>query len=158
RIALSVRFRVSFRSPVPSSDSRPPPPEAAPAREGSARFTLRPPEWDGAGRAAREDGAGAHRVSRPGTLAEDEDLRARFDDARRGGERAAARTASIRLARWLAARDRDFDQAAQLAIGALAIGDDAELRREVAGWLEGLGDAARAAEVMAPLGEGDDAT
>ncbi len=57
----------------------------------------------------------------------------------------------MRLARWLASRDRDLVEAADLAAAALALGEDVELRRELAAWLESLGEAARAAAVLKPI-------
>jgi tetratricopeptide (TPR) repeat protein len=78
-------------------------------------------------------------------------MRARVDDERAGSDPTRLRAASITLARWLAARDRDLDEAVQLAVMALSLGDDIELRRETAAWLESLGQSARAAGVLKPI-------
>ena len=63
----------------------------------------------------------------------------------------AEHLASVQLARFLARNERDLDQAVALATSALATKDDRELRCDVASWLECLGDAALAAEALAPL-------
>ena len=68
-------------------------------------------------------------------------MRARVDEARAAGMSAVTREACAALARWLASRDRDLDEAVDLALEALRGGDDVELRREVAAWLESLGEA-----------------
>ncbi len=78
-------------------------------------------------------------------------MRARVEEARAGGDPAILRAASVALARWLASRDRDLDEAVQLAATALSIGEDIELRRETAAWLESLGQSARAASVLKPI-------
>jgi tetratricopeptide (TPR) repeat protein len=61
------------------------------------------------------------------------------------------RETSIALARWLASRDRDLDEAVALAASALEIADDMEVRRELAAWLESLGEAARASAALRPI-------
>ncbi len=78
-------------------------------------------------------------------------MRARVEEARAAGEKPALRAACIALARWLASRDRDLDEAVQLAATALSLGDDIELRRETAAWLESLGQSARAAGALKPI-------
>jgi hypothetical protein len=78
-------------------------------------------------------------------------MRARVEEARVAGNSAATREAAAALARWLASRDRDLDEAVDLAVEALRVGDDVELRRELSSWLEGLGEAARAAGVLRPI-------
>jgi hypothetical protein len=82
-------------------------------------------------------------------------LRARAQQARAAGDPDATREACANLARWLASRDRDLDEAVELAASALQSERDdaaaAELRRELSAWLEGLGEPARAASVLKPL-------
>ncbi len=78
-------------------------------------------------------------------------MRARIEEARASGEPAALREASARLARWLASRDRNLDEAADLASQALDLGEDVELRREMAAWLESLSEAGRAATALRPI-------
>jgi cellulose synthase operon protein C len=78
-------------------------------------------------------------------------MRARVEAAHAGNDPAALRAASVTLARWLASRDRDLDEAVQLAVTALSLGDDIELRRETAAWLESLGQSARAAAALKPI-------
>jgi tetratricopeptide (TPR) repeat protein len=78
-------------------------------------------------------------------------MRARVEEARAGDDPEELRAASVRLARWLASRDRDLLEAADLASAALGLGEEAELRWEVASWLESLGESARAAAVLKPL-------
>jgi tetratricopeptide (TPR) repeat protein len=86
-----------------------------------------------------------------GRRAEEAWMRARVEEARAGGDAVAGRTACAALARWLASRDRDLDEAVDLAMEALRGGDDIELRRELAAWLESLGDPAQAAGALRPL-------
>jgi hypothetical protein len=57
----------------------------------------------------------------------------------------------VTLARWLGSRDRDLDEAVMLAATALSLGEDIELRREMAAWLESLGASARAAVALKPI-------
>ncbi len=78
-------------------------------------------------------------------------MRARVEEARAGGDVMALREAATALARWLASRDRDLDEAVDLASQALHIAEDLELRREVAAWLESLGETARAAVLLRPI-------
>ena len=78
-------------------------------------------------------------------------MRARVDEARAADEPAVLRAGCVALARWLASRNRDLDEAVQLAATALSLGDDIELRRETAAWLESLGQSARAAGALKPI-------
>ncbi len=88
---------------------------------------------------------------RSGTRAEEAWLRARVEEARAAGDGTVLRSAAVTLARWLASRERDLDEAVDLGTTALSLGDDIELRREVSAWLESLGEAARAASVLKPV-------
>lgn len=126
---------------------------AAPTEEPrSTRGTLPPPEWAGtAGRAQRTTMAPQPLERRAGARADEAWMRARVEEARAAGDSPALRTASVALARWLASRDRDLDEAVTLAAQALPIADDVELRRELAAWLESLGEAARAAAALKPI-------
>jgi cellulose synthase operon protein C len=117
--------------------------------------TLPPPEW----RAARARGASSRPPTvalplprRIGTRAEEAWLRARVEEAHAAGDTSTLRTACTTLARWLASRDRDLDEAVDLASMALSLGADLELRREASAWLESLGEPARAAGVLKPNG------
>ena len=103
-------------------------------------------------RAALAPGPPLPRLSRE--RAEEASLRAELDAARKKGELDRERAVSIALARLLARRDRQRDEAASLGLRAIRIRDDAELRREVAEWLESLGEPALAAAVMGPLAAG----
>ncbi len=78
-------------------------------------------------------------------------MRARVDEARAAGDGSAIHVTCSTLARWLASRDRDLDEAVGLALAALHVVEDAELRREVASWLESLGEPARAAATLRPI-------
>lgn len=78
-------------------------------------------------------------------------MRARVEEARAGSDAKALRDACATLARWLASRDRDLDEAVELGSQALQVEDDVELRREVSAWLESLGEAARAAAMLKPI-------
>ncbi len=118
----------------------------------SARGTLPPPEWTTPrGRFPRTTVAPAPLERRTGVRAEEAWMRARVEEARADGDRRATRDACTALARWLASRDRDLDEAVDLATEALGIADDVELRRELAAWLESLGEAARAAGALRPI-------
>ena len=109
----------------------------------SARGTLPPPEWTvPQGRASHTTLVPAPLERRAGARAEEAWLRARVEEARAANDLPATRGACAALARWLASRDRDLDEAVDLAAEALRGGDDVELRRELAAWLESLGEAA----------------
>src|SRR5580692_5907209 len=121
------------------SDRRPT--QEAPLEKGepvtsAKQGTLPPPEWTSAAKPSRTTVAPRPLVRRAGSRAEQAWMRARVDEARAGGDPAALRAACSTLARWLASRDRDLDDAVQLASTALSAGDDIELRRETAAWLE----------------------
>ncbi|HEX3769684.1 MAG TPA: hypothetical protein VHV30_02410 [Polyangiaceae bacterium] len=134
------------RQPV----SEPPPEKGEP--EGSSRHsTLPPPEVATIEGTSRATVAPRALPRRTGTRADQAWLGARVEDARRSGDAAQLRAACVTLARWLGSRDRDLDEAVRLASEALAIGEDIELRREVAAWLESLGAASRAATVLKPI-------
>jgi tetratricopeptide (TPR) repeat protein len=123
-------------------------PSEAPRQGG----TLPPPEWTSAGAAARVSvPPPAPLPRRTGTRAEEAWLRARVEEARAAADTTGLRAASKALARWLASRERNLDEAVDLATTALSLGVDGELRREVSAWLESLGEAARAAGVLRPL-------
>ncbi len=115
-------------------------------QESSVRHgTLPPPELTAGDRAPRTTVAPRSLPRRAGSRAEEAWMRARVEDARASDVPLALRSACANLARWLASRDRDLDQAVELAGKALAIGEDVELRREMAAWLESLGESTRAA-------------
>jgi hypothetical protein len=134
------------------SDRRPNPEQPAGEAE-EKRATLPPPEWS----APQAVGHRTDRVTaqslprRVGARAEEAFMRARVEEARAAGDSAALRSACTGLARWLASRDRDLDEAVELAATALHIEEDVELRREVAAWLESLGEASRAASALKPI-------
>lgn len=88
---------------------------------------------------------------RSGTRAEEAWLRARVEESRAASDRTRLRDACTTLARWLASRERDLDEAVELGTTALSLGADLELRREVSAWLESLGEAARAASLLKPV-------
>jgi hypothetical protein len=113
--------------------------------------TLPPPEWKSGGGPSRTTVAPRPLARRAASRAEQAWMRARVEEARTAEEPRALHTACTALARWLASRDRDLDEAVHLAMTALAIGEDIELRRETAAWLESLGQSARAATVLKPI-------
>jgi tetratricopeptide (TPR) repeat protein len=114
--------------------------------------TLPPPEWTSAGAGAQASVAPpAALTRRSGTRADEAWLRARVEEARASADTTALRGACTALARWLASRERNLDEAVELATTALSLGVDGELRREVSAWLESLGEPARAAGVLRPL-------
>jgi cellulose synthase operon protein C len=117
----------------------------------SKQGTLPPPEWRSGNGSPRTTVAPPPLLRRSGSRAEEAWMRARVEEARAGDDPAALRSASVALARWLASRDRDLDEAVRLATVALSLGDEIELRRETAAWLESLGQSARAAGVLKPI-------
>src|ERR1700722_12265621 len=117
------------------------PTEEAPLEKGepdtSAKHgTLPPPEWTPGSSPSRTTVAPRPLVRRVGLRAEQAWMRARVEEAQVADDSPALRAACMALARWLASRDRDLDEAVQLAASALSLGDDIELRRETAAWLE----------------------
>ena len=115
-----------------------------PSRQG----TLPPPVLTAAAGPSRTTVAPRPLPRRTGTRADEAWMRARVRAALAANDPAALRASRVALARWLASRDRDLDEAVQLATAALSVGEDIELRREVAAWLESLGHSARAAGVL----------
>src|SRR5579863_997758 len=126
---------------------------AAPKEAEVRRATLPPPEskQPAAPGAAPKEVASQRLARRTGPRAEEAWLRARVEQARAAQDAAAFREYAVRLARWLASRDRDLLEAAELASLALGFGEDVELRREMSSWLENLGEFARAAAAIKPL-------
>ena len=135
-----------------------------------ARVTLAPPEWTGRTPARKEERGSAQPAAisrRTGAKAEEAALRAALDDARADVSVEDERNFSIELARFLASRGKDLDEATSLALRALRMADgglssfdgtrsmtsDAELRRELSNWLESLGEAGLAAAVLRPIVE-----
>jgi hypothetical protein len=90
---------------------------------------------------------------RTGDRADEARLRALLETARRTEDGPEERMASIRLARWLAARERDLDEATTLAFHALRLREDRELRRELASWLESLGEPGLASSELRKLAQ-----
>jgi hypothetical protein len=119
--------------------------------------TLPPPEWAAMPEGKSRPGIGpfSPRDPRLGAgegRAEEASLRARVDELSvDGADPDASRAARTALARWLASRDRDLDDAVAQATAALAVAEDVELRRELSSWLESLGESARAAAVLKPI-------
>jgi len=119
--------------------------------------TLPPPEWATQPEGKSRPGLGPLSARSPrgqgsAPPAEEATLRARIDELRAGDrDPDATRRARIALARWLASRDRDLDEAVEHAEAALAVAEDVELRRELSSWQESLGDSARAAAVLKPI-------
>ena len=117
----------------------------------SRQGTLPPPEWTSGSGVVRTTVAPRPLARRMGGRADQAWMRARVDEARRADDPPALRAACVELARWLASRDRDLDEAVQLAATALSLGEDTELRREMAAWLESLGQSSRAAAALKPI-------
>ncbi|WP_437983144.1 hypothetical protein [Sorangium sp. So ce117] len=86
-----------------------------------------------------------------GPRAEEAYWRARMDERRAAGDAQGEREAALALARILAARGVELDQATTLARRALSLGDDPAMRSELAGWLAGLGEPALAAAALRGL-------
>ena len=90
---------------------------------------------------------------RIGRVAEEAQLRARLDLARALGDPVEERIAGRELAERLASRDAEIDSAIELALRTLAQTEDPELRHQLAGWLEGLGEPGLAASELRKLGQ-----
>jgi len=113
------------------------------------RVTLPPPEWATTSPSADGPPSIVEPVARrEGRRAEEAGLRAARDAARAGGDADAERRAAIGLARHLASREQDLDEAVELGLAALDRADEVELRKEVASWLEMVGEPATAAMVL----------
>jgi cellulose synthase operon protein C len=133
-------FPSNHRSGTEAAPQDPPP---------AAHGTLPPPEWTGPKAPDRpEEAASRPLPRRTGRRAEEAWLRARVEEARAARDGAKVRLGCAQLARWLASRDRDLDEAVELAAASLQLGQDIELRRELSAWLESLGEPARAAAVL----------
>lgn len=119
---------------------------------------------NGATNGTAHQGKGALRPLPPdvarriGRVAEEAQLRARAELARVLGDKKDERAAARKLAETLAARDVELDTAVELAFKTLASHDDPELRHQLAGWLEVLGEPALAAselnKIVAQQGDG----
>lgn len=131
-------------------------------------MTLPPPEWSPPKPGVKREGAPAAPPGavglprRTGLKAEEAVLRGRLAAARVAGSPSLERAESASFARWLAARDRDLDEAVELATYALSMGEGDELRRELSSWFESMGLPEKAAEALrsvaeAPDGDGQDA-
>lgn len=83
-----------------------------------------------------------------GPKAEVAHLRARVAQCREDEEPAEERDAAITLARLLVSRETELDTAIVMAERALQIGEDADLRADLADWYTGLGELASAAGVL----------
>ena len=123
-------------------------------RESGGKITLPPPDWT----APRGQDDRIH-VAPPEPLrrrvgaapAMYGALRAELLAAHAAKDTGRERAAAARLARWLAVQGVRWDEVVHYARRALELGEDESLRHELAGWLEGLGEAAAAAEVLEPL-------
>lgn len=139
--------------PMGEPDDRPK--EAGAQRQ--ARATLPPPEVGRTSDVGVELPAEGRLTRRTGARADEAYLRARLEQAVRSGDAETERVARVELARYLAHRDRGLDEAASLALRAIRTHDDSDLRRELSGWLESLGEAGLAAAVLRPIVEGPSA-
>lgn len=83
-----------------------------------------------------------------GPRAEVANLRARVAQCRDDGDAQGEREAAIELARLLISHDTEFDTAIAMAERALQIGEDPDLRADLADWYAGLGEQATAAAVL----------
>ncbi len=120
----------------------------------TGRMTLMPPSVGRAGPVERPSAAPPPLTRAKLPPAEEAVLRSRIARAHAAGDEAEEVAASVALARWLVAHDRGFERAAELGLRALRVKEDPELRRELATWLEGLGDAGLAAATLRPTAGG----
>ncbi|MCC6216126.1 MAG: hypothetical protein IT376_14775 [Polyangiaceae bacterium] len=88
---------------------------------------------------------------RIGPRAELATLARRVSAARAAGDDAAEAELAATLARGLAARGQDLDEATRLARRSLSLKDDPALRRELSTWFAGQGEAELAAASLRPL-------
>jgi tetratricopeptide (TPR) repeat protein len=135
------------------------------------RITLPPPEWSSAAEKPQR-----HVSSPPLPLGRKEGdpavegaMRARLEGAQAMGDVVGERQAARALARWLASSGHGLDEAVALARRVMELEDDeghpsgslsngagaesAEVRLELATWLENLGEPAAAADVLRSLAE-----
>ncbi len=113
------------------------------------RVTLPPPEWAPASSTTESPPSIVEPVGRrEGRRAEEAAIRAARDAAKASRDVDAERLRAVELARHLAAREQDIDEAVELGLAALDRADEVELRKEVASWLEMLGEPATAAMVL----------
>ncbi len=111
-----------------------------------SRATLAPPTWIRAEAPVSSGGSdGESNLQRREGRAEEASLRAELSLAE---DPQAQHAAAAALARFLAVRERDVDEAIELALRALELHDDPELRKDAAGWLESLGEPGTSALVL----------
>src|SRR5690242_13006116 len=104
------------------------------APKAGGRMTLVPPEVGRGGSPQRAATAVDEPLARAAVPpAEEAVLRSRVARAHAAADEAEEIRASIELARWLVARDRDLEAAAQLGLRAVRVTEDPELRREQIG-------------------------
>jgi tetratricopeptide (TPR) repeat protein len=121
--------------------------------------TLPPPEWIGGKEGPRSVASIALEryglvepiARQSGPRAELASLGARVRVAARTHDSVAERAAATSLARALAARGTELDEATRLARRALLLGEDPVLREDVANWFSLLGEPALAASTLEPL-------
>ena len=114
-----------------------------------SKATLAPPEWTRDDEPAESEVTHADDLARrEGVRAEEASLRAEWRAAQAAEDPLAEHTAASALARFLAVRERDLDDAIELGLRALELREDSELRKDVATWLESLGEPGTAALVL----------
>src|SRR3954454_9271944 len=92
----------------PASD---PPLDKVEAVPPSRRGTLPPPEWTPEASTSRTTLTPGPLPRRTGSRADEAWMRARVDETQSAGDVSGHRAACATLARWLASRDRDLDEA-----------------------------------------------
>jgi len=114
-----------------------------------SKATLAPPEW------TRDDAPPESEIAyaddlvrREGVRAEEASLRAEWRAAQAAEDPLAEHAAASALARYLAFRERDLDDAIELGLRAVELREDSELRKDIATWLESLGEPGTAALVL----------
>jgi hypothetical protein len=116
-----------------------------------SRATLAPPTWvrpPESPASVQHSIDGESDLARHSGRAEEASLRAELGLAE---DPAAQHAAASALARFLAGRERDLDEAIELALRALEIKDEPDLRKDVGAWLESLGEPGTAALVLRRL-------
>ncbi len=133
------------------------PPKPEDESTGPRQDTLPPSEWAppapvrSATSVALEGRRERPVARRSGAVAEHAQLRAQLAFAQRSHDIDEERARAAGLARALAARGSELDEATRLARRSLVLGDDPALREELSGWFAGLGEPALAAATLRPL-------
>src|SRR5258708_25048790 len=109
-----------------------------PTAQQARHSTLPPPVWASPALASLRPATAVvlPLARQAGARADEAWLRARVAEAQANGGPEVLRPACGALARWLAARERGLNEAAELAVQIIWMAPDVSLRRELSAWLE----------------------